>query len=341
MRAKDGILINDWHVVARSPELKPGDVKQVKLLGEDIVIWRANTQEGQAFAWQDWCPHRGINLSLGKVTSDRLSCLYHGWQYDRTGKCVRVPSLPTKSGLPKACVRTYRCIERWNYIWVSLGEPTHDLLTFPEWENEQYRKVFLGPYHFQTSGFRFVENAFDMSHVPFLHEGSLGDPRHPIMEDYEVETTEESVTIHTLRTWQLDPACNSTGGGSPVTFPYIKIYRPLSIQAVKVTENPNEIMHWVMNVSPLEEEECLVWFMFAMNYQLDVPESEMHKFLGNINYEDALIVNSHRPARLPLLPVDKHSSENQWPAEVHAPCDRGAIAYRRWLKQLGVTYGVC
>lgn len=55
MEAKsDDILINDWHVVARSPELKPGDVKQVRLLGENIVIWRANSPEAQAFAWQEW-----------------------------------------------------------------------------------------------------------------------------------------------------------------------------------------------------------------------------------------------------------------------------------------------
>lgn len=69
-----------------------------------------------------------------------------------------------------------------------------------------------------------------------------------------METTEDSLTMYNLRTWQLDPACNSTGGGSQVTFPFIKIYRPLSIQAVKLTDNTPEIMHWVMNVTPLEEE---------------------------------------------------------------------------------------
>lgn len=342
-KTEDKILVNDWHIVARTQDLDTGSIKQVKLLGEDIVIWRANTPEGQVFAWQDWCPHRGINLSLGKVVNDRLTCLYHGWQYDRTGRCVNIPSLPDKSSRGKVCVKTYQCLECWDYIWVSLGDQDRDLWSFPpEFENPKYRKLFLGPYHFQTSAFRLVENAFDLSHVPFLHAGSLGDPTYPLIENYEVELKEDSVTIYNLSAWQLHPSYNDTStGGSTVTFPFIKIYRPLSVHAFKKTDNSYDALHWIMNVTPVEEEECLVWFTYAMNCGQEVPTSEMSELIDNIIREDALILESHRPARLPLLPADKHSSENQWPVEVHAPCDRAAITYRRWLKQLGITYGVC
>ncbi|MBO1352000.1 MAG: hypothetical protein EBE86_033640 [Hormoscilla sp. GUM202] len=48
---------------------------------------------------------------------------------------------------------------------------------------------------------------------------------------------------------------------------------------------------------------------------------------------------SQRPVCLPLL--SQNNTDTQWSPEVHASCDRASIAYRRWLKKLGITYGVC
>ena len=53
---KDPVLFHDWHVVARSEDLEEGGVIAVRLLEEDLVIWRLN---GQVMAWQDLCIHRG------------------------------------------------------------------------------------------------------------------------------------------------------------------------------------------------------------------------------------------------------------------------------------------
>lgn len=56
---KDQVLLNDWHVIARAQELKPGAVLPKRLLGEDIVVWHDGTS---IHAWQDFCPHRGAKL---------------------------------------------------------------------------------------------------------------------------------------------------------------------------------------------------------------------------------------------------------------------------------------
>ena len=41
----DPVLLNDWHVVAYAPDLKEGSPMAVRLLEEDIVLWRAGRQD--------------------------------------------------------------------------------------------------------------------------------------------------------------------------------------------------------------------------------------------------------------------------------------------------------
>src|SRR5262249_53361785 len=95
---------------------------------------------------EDVCLHRGTRLSLGKVTDGLLACPYHGWTYDMTGRCVRIPAHPDQPPPPKAVVKTYRVQERYELIWVALGQPAHDIPPFPEWDKAAYRKILCGPY---------------------------------------------------------------------------------------------------------------------------------------------------------------------------------------------------
>ncbi len=60
----DTTLLNDWHPVMLSQEIQQQTVKPIRLLGEDLVLWRNNEQ---VCAGQDLCPHRGAKLSLGWV----------------------------------------------------------------------------------------------------------------------------------------------------------------------------------------------------------------------------------------------------------------------------------
>ena len=65
------------------------------------------------------------------------------------------------------------------WVWVSLGDPTKDIPTFPQWDDPSFYKVHCGPYNFNASGPRAVENFLDVTHFPFAHQGYLGDPSHP------------------------------------------------------------------------------------------------------------------------------------------------------------------
>jgi len=84
------ILRREWQPVAISAALKQGDVKSFVLLNTQIVIARLTTG---ILAAENVCPHKGSKLSLGAVCEDHLQCAYHGWQFDKEGSCLNIPSL--------------------------------------------------------------------------------------------------------------------------------------------------------------------------------------------------------------------------------------------------------
>src|SRR5215467_12434060 len=90
-------LANFWHPIATSASLTE-QPQSYSLLGEKIVAYR--DKEGPV-AFKDLCIHRGVPLSLGSIKDGRLTCAYHGWQYDRTGGCVHIPALPAGASIPR------------------------------------------------------------------------------------------------------------------------------------------------------------------------------------------------------------------------------------------------
>jgi phenylpropionate dioxygenase-like ring-hydroxylating dioxygenase large terminal subunit len=254
----DSTLLNDWHPVMLSQDIQAGTVKPTRLLGEDLVLWRHNDQ---ILAWQDWCPHRGARLSLGWVEENTLVCPYHGLAYNSQGQCIHIPAHPDLQPPTRACVRTYQTQERYGLVWVSLGNPTQDIPSFPEWDEPSYRPVFCGPYHFNTSGCRAIENFLDVAHFPFVHGDLLGDreallPRtdrtHSIIDNYEVEVEADGITLRDVRVWQPNP--DGTGQGGSIAYNY-RVLRPLTAYFSKNTEG--RCLTIFLTVTPVEEEECI------------------------------------------------------------------------------------
>ncbi len=111
-----------WYAVVASRDLGPGAIVPVVLNGERLVIWRSAA--GQANAWSDRCPHRGMRLSFGAVHQETLICPYHGWTFGDDAYCVRIPAHPGVSPSRAARARVYPVVETSNYVWVCLGEPS-------------------------------------------------------------------------------------------------------------------------------------------------------------------------------------------------------------------------
>jgi phenylpropionate dioxygenase-like ring-hydroxylating dioxygenase large terminal subunit len=318
---QDPVLMNDWHAVAFSSDLPEGGVKAARLLSEDVVLWRVN---GQVMAWRDLCLHRGSRLSLGRVKADTLVCPYHGWTYNTGGKCIVMPAHPEQTPSPRAVVDTYQVSESTGFIWVCPGESKQPPPTFSEWNDASYRKVACGPYDVDASGPRVIENFLDVAHFPFVHEGLLGDQDHTEIEEYDVVTDENGVTADNIKVWQPDP--DGTGQAKEVVYTY-KVFRPLTAYFTKKTEGPQFAIFFT--ITPVDPVRSLGWMWIAMNYAHDMPEEEVRGFQDTVFAQDRPIVEGQRPE---LLPLDLQ-------AELHLRSDKTAIAYRKWLNDLGLSFG--
>jgi phenylpropionate dioxygenase-like ring-hydroxylating dioxygenase large terminal subunit len=318
---KDPLLLDDWHPIARSSDVTEGGLGKATLLGEDLVIWRMN---GRANVWQDLCVHRGSRLSLGRVAGDRLVCAYHGWTYGADGQCVGFPAHPDQRPPPTARVKTYRAKEMYGLIWASLGEPRSDVPAFREWDDPSFRKVFCGPYRYRASPTRAVENFLDVAHFPFVHGGLLGDEAHAEIMDYDVRSGPEGIVASDVKVWQPDP--DGTGRGKTVNYTY-RVYRPFAAYFVKSTDEGDFAIQ--LNVTPVDELNCIGWMCIALNYAGETPDEELRAFQDKITGQDVPVVESQRPERLPL----------DLQAELHLRSDRIAVAYRKWLAQKGLAFG--
>jgi phenylpropionate dioxygenase-like ring-hydroxylating dioxygenase large terminal subunit len=314
----DPILVDDWHPVARVEQLADGGPVAARLLGEDLVLWRSGDE---LHAWRDLCVHRGTRLSLGRVVDgSRLECPYHGWTYGRDGRCVHIPAHPEQAPPTKARAATYRAAVAHGVVWVTLGSGATGIPTFELLVDPGHNVLMAGPYRVRASGPRIVENFLDVGHFPFVHEGVLGDRHRPEIEDYTAQIHEGGVLATGVQVFQPDPY--GTGRGSTVSYTY-RVHRPLSASLVKHGELSFGIL---LSVTPHDVTDSTAWMWMAMDYE---PPAGMVEFQDRIFAQDLPILESQRPE---LLPLDLQ-------AELHLRSDRTAIAYRRWLRQLGVRTG--
>jgi phenylpropionate dioxygenase-like ring-hydroxylating dioxygenase large terminal subunit len=317
----DPLLIHEWFAVARTSEVAAGKPMAARLLGRDLVLWRA--ADG-IHAWQDLCIHRGAKLSLGSVRNDCLICPYHAWEYDSTGRCVRIPAHPAQTPPLKARANTFLAQERWGLVWVCLGEPRHGLPVLPELEDAAFRQLLAGPYAFHAQGPRIIENFLDVAHLPIVHGGWLGDSEHAAMPDYAVETTADGVVARDIAIWQPDP----DGAGVPAKVLYTyEVHRPLFASFRKLHNAQTFLMADI--VTPVDEQSSIAWAILAMDYGHELPADEILAFQDKITLQDKPVVESQRPE---LLPLDLQE-------ELHLRSDKTAIAYRRWLREIGLSYG--
>lgn len=177
-------LRNQWYQAGWAHEIVQAPLAR-RIAGEPVVFWR--TKAGRVVAFEDRCPHRLAPLSLGKVVGDSLQCGYHGVTFDANGACVRIPGqddLPTG-----ACVRSYRVVDKWNCIWLWLGQPERaDETLIPDfhWMTEPGWAPITGRLHWQANYQLLVDNLLDLSHEAFLHLATIGNPA---VADTPVETS--------------------------------------------------------------------------------------------------------------------------------------------------------
>ena len=320
----DPVMTTEWLVVARSADLEDGTAMPARLLGTELVLWRSGDR---VMAWRDLCAHRGSRLSLGTVKDGQLLCPYHGWHYDKGGMCTHIPAMPDLTPPARARAQAFSAQEAYGFIWVCLGEPRQDIPPFPEWSKNSFRKQIVGPYEFHANPFRTIENFTDIPHFPFVHPMMNGDPSRPdVIGDYEVYRDDDGLRMSPVEVWQ--PFADHRGIPAMAEYSYY-IYRPLTAYFQKATGDGN-MFCMMLSATPLAEDDCLVWLLVAINFGDQVTEEQIISRQDQVFAQDKWIVESQRPAGIPLDLQD----------ELHLRVDKFSVAYRRWLKDLGLTWGV-
>ena len=76
--------------VADAGELAPGQAKCVEVGGKKIALFNL---EGNFYAIDDTCTHRGGPLSEGEVSGEEVTCPWHGAIYNiKTGAVLGAPA---------------------------------------------------------------------------------------------------------------------------------------------------------------------------------------------------------------------------------------------------------
>ena len=318
----DPVLVNEWMAVANANDIS--QPTRVSVLGEDLVIWRSETG---VHAFRDLCIHRGTALSLGKVSKNQLVCPYHGWHFDTAGQCTFIPAQPDLPIPTKARAFSYPCEEKYGLIWVSLGQPSTGVPEFAEADDNAFHTIICGPYVVHAEAPRVIENFLDVSHLMWVHEGFLGVPEHSSIPDYHVHHHSGKLVTDTITVFQPDP----DGRGKDVNNNYVyQVLRPLTVQFTKTDDQGSDVFAIMLHTTPLAHRKTMAYAVLTRNYGFDMDDNVFRAFQDKIFAQDETILLSQRPDELPL----------DLAAELHIKSDRLAIAYRKWLRELGVEIGV-
>jgi phenylpropionate dioxygenase-like ring-hydroxylating dioxygenase large terminal subunit len=166
-------VLNTWYIAAWSKEITDRPFGR-RICNEPVVIFR--DKQGHIGALEDRCCHRGAPLSLGKIVDQGLECGYHGLVHDCSGRCVHIPG---QDKIPeKARVRSYPVVEKDEFIWIWMGDPAladeSKIIDYPyhnDYKNWPHKHGF---YHIKASYLLMVDNLMDLTHLGYVHGGTIG-----------------------------------------------------------------------------------------------------------------------------------------------------------------------
>ena len=158
----------------------------------------------------------------------------------------------------------------------------------------------------------------------------LGAEPHTEVKEYDVDISVERDEILATRCRFFQPmASTASSGGADVDYIY-RVPHPFCSVLYKsspVDENRLDVI--AIFVQPIDEENVRAHMMLCVLDE-DNEDKIIKRFQQTIFGQDKPILENQYPKRLPLDPR----------AETPIRADKSSIAYRRWLRDKGLTYGV-
>ncbi|MCK8785303.1 Rieske 2Fe-2S domain-containing protein [Roseomonas sp. NAR14] len=281
-----------WYAIMPVHELEGGP-KPFRLMGEDIVLFLDG--QGEPRALRDRCCHRTAKLSKGWCQGGNLVCGYHGWEYDGTGKLVRIPQYDESTPLPDLGVDSYWCMARYGYVWVALEEPIEDLFDIPEDRDPGFRRIFQFYETWKTAPLRMMENSFDNAHFSFVHKNTFGDATQPKPKRYEiVETDYGFYAASSVEILNPPEAHEVTGDTNPTTVRKMENHWYLPFCRRMDMEYPSGIRHIIINcATPIDDGTIqLVQLLYRNDTEADCSTAKLIEWDLKITIEDKEILES-------------------------------------------------
>jgi 5,5'-dehydrodivanillate O-demethylase oxygenase subunit len=282
-----------WHPIYPEVELRKKPVRKVRILGEDLVLFR--DRSGKLGLVQERCPHRMTSLAVGIPEPEGLRCCYHGWLFDAQGRCLEQPLESSSSHFKdKIRIKAYPVEEMGGLIWAYLGPAPAPLL--PRWDlfvrGRGFRQIVA--HNVPCNWLQAMENRGDLGHAVFLHgrlfqydlerKGRLtDDPKarynatmteHARLRDngidikYKPIFNEFGFTKGSLRSDQKEDARSWTVGMNPILFPYLLAFGP--------EEGDGRIRRSYQFGVPIDDTHTwhVQYFCYVFPEGVDVPEQD-------------------------------------------------------------------
>ena len=335
---------NAWYVACTPDEIEGRPLGR-RVCGESMVFYRG--PKGQVAALEDFCPHRGAPLYLGKVCDGKLVCGYHGLEMGCDGKTVAMPGQRVR-GFP--AIRTYPVVERYGFVWVWPGDAAKaDPATIHhlEWADNPKWAYGGGLYHIKCDYRLMIDNLMDLTHETYVHANSIGQKE---IDDHAPTTSAEGDHVITSRFmhnimappfWQMALRGNGLPDDKPVDRWQICHFTPPSHVMIEVGvalaghgghEAPPHLKASSIVVDFITPEtETSIWYFWGM--------------ARNFKAEDASLTSTIREGQGKIFGEDQEMLERQQSNLLAHPerqllklnIDAGGVQSRRvlerWLAQ--------
>lgn len=322
-----------WYPVGYSASLGRAPTA-VEVLGRQYVLWRSDEGEG-LHAAMDRCPHRMARLSQGWVEGSCLVCPYHGWRYGSDGTCETIPSAPRRLPVPpRARLEMVPVAERYGLVWLCPGEPSAGVPDLEEAEDPSFTVIHEMLEVWEASAFRIVDNALDVSHVPWTHRDSIGSSGSACLGELRLTRTgldlrysasyEVRVTDQLTAVAKIGRPETLSGTGLARRWTHATLISPFVYKGV--LEYPDSGLRHVLfkTVTPLDDRRSLFCQFVARN---DSPDASRREAIAELDRR----IQAEDRRLLEQMPVDFPLDLAE---EVHCKADRMTVEYRRLLADL-------
>jgi len=172
----------NWYVIGEKHRFQPNTLYKKTIWNRDYVVWK---KDGQYFAMDNHCSHRGAALSNGRLVDNNVACPYHGYEFNSQGILSKVPGLSFKNS-PCQNLRSYQIREQNGWVYVNtnatLDQPPVPIFAEPEATDPKCAANFLN-LPFNAYARLISENSLDVMHIAYVHTfGNVQVPS-PIYEN--------------------------------------------------------------------------------------------------------------------------------------------------------------